>query len=109
MATEQVSWTPTVSLAKQLPSHPLSPLSAYEITKSSDLIKSLFPPNVEFHFKAVTLEEPEKIQVISYLDAEYAGKRPAQIDRRSFVSYEICNTVSQPRFRTLLSSFQGLY
>lgn len=73
--------------------HPLGPLTATEITKSSKLIRALWPSNTKLHFKAVTLQEPAKAQLVPYLEAERLGKRPTPISRRSFVVYYIRNTV----------------
>lgn len=75
-------------------SHPLSPLSASEITTSAELIKSLYPTQTRIHFKAITLEEPEKAQLVPYLDAEHNGRSLPRISRKAFVNYYIRNTVS---------------
>lgn len=95
MATEQVTSSPVVGVSKQIPSHPLSPLTAAEITRSADLIKGLYPAKTDLQFKAVTLEEPEKAQLVPYLEAEHHGGRVPKIDRKAFVCYYIRNTVSK--------------
>lgn len=96
MSTEQVTSSPEAGVAKQaLPSHPLSPLTAAEITRSADLIRSLYPAKTNLQFKAITLEEPEKAQLVPYLDAEHNGSRLPKINRKAFVSYYIRNTVSK--------------
>lgn len=95
MSTEQVTSSPVVGAAKQVSSHPLSPLSATEITRSADLIKGLYPAKTNLHFKAITLEEPEKAQLVPYLEAEHNGRRVPKIDRKAFVCYYIRNTVSK--------------
>ena len=96
MSTEQVTSSPEAGVAKQVhPSHPLSPLTAAEITRSADLIRSLYPAKTNLQFKAITLEEPEKAQLVPYLDAEHNGSRLPKINRKAFVSYYIRNTVSK--------------
>lgn len=103
MSTEQVSVS-EVGVANHVAIHPLSPLTASEISRASDLIRHLYPSATRLHFKAVTLEEPEKARLVPYLDAEHAGKRLPAIDRKAFVSYYIRNTVSLlGNWATLLS------
>ncbi|KAI4134427.1 MAG: hypothetical protein LQ347_001528 [Umbilicaria vellea] len=92
MSTEQVTSTSEVGAAKQVSSHPLSPLTAAEITRSAYLIKGLYPPKTNLQFKAITLEEPEKAQLVPYLEAEHHGRRVPKIDRKAFVCYYIRNT-----------------
>ena len=95
MSTEEVSYIPSTRVAKQLPTHPLSPLTASEITRSAKLIKDLYPSNADFQFKVITLQEPEKAQLVPYLDAEHYGKKLPVLDRKAQVCYYIRNTVSR--------------
>jgi primary-amine oxidase len=74
--------------------HPISPLTAGEITGSSRLVRQLWPENTKLQFKAVTLQEPNKAELLPYITAEYEGKATSPIDRKSFVVYYIRNTVS---------------
>ena len=104
MSTEQVTPTPVIGVAKQFASHPLSPLTAHEITRSADLIKGLYPAKTNFQFKAITLEEPEKAQLVPYLEAEHYGSKVPKIDRKAFVCYYIRNTVSEPRGRSAIGA-----
>lgn len=76
-----------------LTSHPLSPLTALEITTASQLLKACYPSTIKLQFKAITLQEPEKEKVIAFLDAEHNGTPPTPIKRRAFVPYYIRNTV----------------
>lgn len=92
MSTHQVSWTPSTVVSKRTASHPLSPLSAQEINRSSQLIRALYPSQIELHFKVVTLEEPKKAQLIPYLDAEHRGRTLPSLDRKAFLCYYIRNT-----------------
>ena len=80
--------------AKQIPAHPLCPITAAEIKRSADLVRSLYPAKTDLRFKAITLEEPEKAQLVPYLDAEHNRGRLPHIDRKIFVCYYIRNTVS---------------
>lgn len=95
MSTEKVSITPMATSIKQIAAHPLCPVTAFEIKRSAELIKSLHPSMIEFQFKTITLEEPEKAQLVPYLEAEHKGARLPSIDRRVFVSYYLRNTVSR--------------
>jgi Cu2+-containing amine oxidase len=77
--------------------HPLAALSREEIKIVSTLIKKLWPPPTEIHFKVLTLLEPPKDQVLSYLEIEHGSnntnlRNPAP-DRRAWVNYYIRNTV----------------
>ncbi len=99
MSTEQVSYTPSVRMAQQFTTHPLSPLTASEITRSAELIKGLHPSTANLQFKVITLEEPEKAQLVPYLDAEHYGNKLAVLHRKALVCYYIRNTVSRPANR----------
>lgn len=94
MSTYQVSWAPSAVVSKKMVNHPLSPLSASEINRSSQLIRALYPSQINLHFKAVTLDEPKKAQLIPYLDAEHDGRAVPSLDRKAFLCYYIRNTVS---------------
>ncbi|KAK3984250.1 putative copper amine oxidase [Cladorrhinum sp. PSN332] len=74
------------------PRHPLGPLSPGEITESSDLVKAVWPENVELYFKVVTLREPTKKELVPYLIKERAGAATPVIDRRAFVVYSLKGT-----------------
>lgn len=94
-STDRLSRSPSAITAKKMAYHPLSPLTAAEITRSSDLVKSLYPPKIDLQFKVVTLEEPEKCFVVPYLHAEHLGKLLPSLERKAFVCYYIRNTVSE--------------
>lgn len=79
---------------KSTPSHPLGPLTASEISQSSDLIRAQWPEGTKFQFKVVTLLEPPKTELAPYLQAERAGQPVKPIDRKSQVVYYLRNTVS---------------
>lgn len=96
MSTEQVSYTPSARVVKRLATHPLSPLTASEIVRSVELIKGLYPSTASFQFKTITLEEPEKAQLVPYLDAEHYGGALPVLERKALVCYYISNTVSGP-------------
>ncbi|KAH8895903.1 hypothetical protein GQ53DRAFT_743858 [Thozetella sp. PMI_491] len=72
--------------------HPLGPLSAQEITRGAELIHGSWPAGTEFQFKAITLLEPAKAELIPYLAAERGGQLPTDIDRRAFVVYYLRGT-----------------
>jgi primary-amine oxidase len=82
--------------------HPFTPLTAAEIRHASALVKSLWPSSsasaavaVEIHFKAVTLMEPAKKEMVPFLEAEQHGQAGVRIDRRAWVNYCLRNTVRQ--------------
>lgn len=94
MSTELVSSVGSVGLVEErVSSHPLSPLTASEITNTSALVQSLYPKGTSLQYKSITLQEPAKSQLVPYLDAEYSGVILPSIERRAFVSYYIRNTV----------------
>ena len=74
--------------------NPLGPLTANEISESASLIKGLWPSNTTIQFKSITLQEPDKADLVPFLAAEHAGQQPPSVERRSFVVYYIRNTVS---------------
>ena len=95
MSTEQMPTAPMAEVTKKMAAHPLCPITSSEIKRSAELIKSCWPPKTNFHFKAITLEEPAKAELVPYLEAEHKGARLPRIDRRTFVSYYIRNTVRE--------------
>ena len=74
--------------------HPLGPLTANEITESARLIRAVWPSNTDIQFKSITLQEPDKSELVPFLEAEHGGRQAAKIERRAFVVYYIRNTVS---------------
>ncbi|PVH74441.1 hypothetical protein DL98DRAFT_429431 [Cadophora sp. DSE1049] len=93
MSTEQIiSSLPFVGGKKTTPQHPLGPLTAGEITESAKLIRSIWPANTNVQFKSITLQEPNKADLVPFLAAEHAGQSTPTIERRSFVVYYLRNT-----------------
>ena len=93
MATE-LATDAAPRIAKVTPAHPLAPLSAAEIQIAAAVIKASWPAHTDLHFKAVTLQEPPKAQVLEYLEAEHGGSSRPDINRLAFINYYIRNTVS---------------
>lgn len=89
----QTSTSLPVRSAKQEAAHPFAPLSAQEIKAASSLIQNQWPANTDLQFKAVTLEEPAKAEMVPFLEAEHNGQRLPSIDRRVMVVYYIRKTV----------------
>lgn len=87
-------------IQKHVAAHPLCPITASEIKRSADLIRNVYPSKTQLHFKAITLEEPEKAQLVPYLEAEHSATRLPRIDRKAFVSYYIRNTVNILKHRS---------
>ncbi|KAL8963990.1 MAG: hypothetical protein Q9183_004790 [Haloplaca sp. 2 TL-2023] len=92
MSAEEMSIRPSVGVAKHVSSHPLSPLSSSEISDATQLVQALYPANTGLQYKAITLQEPKKAQLIPFLDAERRGGKPPTIERRAFVCYYIRKT-----------------
>jgi primary-amine oxidase len=92
---------------KAVPSHPLAPLSASEITTAASIIKASWPAHTDLHFKVVTLQEPPKAEVLKYLEAEHTSKSRPAISRKAFLNYYIRNTVSKARRSTQRRSLTG--
>ncbi|TVY34736.1 Copper amine oxidase [Lachnellula occidentalis] len=92
MSAEISTPLPIVGGKQASPQHPLGPLTASEITNSSQLIKSLWPTNTNIQFKSITLQEPSKAELVPFLAAEKTAQATPTIDRRSFVIYYIRNT-----------------
>lgn len=95
MSTDQVPVSlPLVGGNKTGLEHPLGPLTAGEILQSSKIVKGLWPTEVTIQFKTVTLQEPEKAELVPFLNAEHSGSPLPKVDRKSFVVYYLKNTVS---------------
>lgn len=94
MATESIS---SASLplrpTTQPASHPLAPLTGAEIHNASALIKTQWPSGTDLHFKALTLQEPPKAEMVPFLEAELQGGNLPQIERKVFVNYYLRSTV----------------
>ncbi|KAF2653868.1 putative copper/topaquinone oxidase [Lophiostoma macrostomum CBS 122681] len=60
--------------------HPFDPLSKNEIQKASQLICAAYPGNSKIDFRSISLYEPEKSEMISFLEAEHSGKTLAIVD-----------------------------
>lgn len=95
MSTDQVPVSlPLVGGKKATLEHPLGPLTATEIVQSSKIVKGLWPADIKIQFKAITLQEPNKAELVPFLNAEHSGSALPKVDRRSFVCYYLKNTVS---------------
>ncbi|KAL8711071.1 MAG: hypothetical protein Q9220_004452 [cf. Caloplaca sp. 1 TL-2023] len=92
MSVEQVSFSPSIGVANHVSSHPLSPLTASEITVAAKYIQGLYPASTSLQYKAITLQEPDKAQLVPYLEAEHNGGRPSRVERKAFACYYIRNT-----------------
>lgn len=84
---------PLVGAKKGTQQHPLGPLTAGEITETAGLIRESWPTNTDIQFKVITLQEPNKADLVPFLAAEHDEQPAPMIERRSFVVYYIRNTV----------------
>jgi primary-amine oxidase len=73
--------------------HPLSSLSAQEISSTATIVKRLWPASADLHFKVITLQEPPKDELLPYLEAEHANLKLPEIERKVWVNYYLRNTV----------------
>jgi primary-amine oxidase len=70
--------------------HPLSSLSVEETTRARDIVLACSPEEV-IQFRMIYRQEPEKAQLISFLDLEHAGRlktdspRPPRLARVHYV------------------------
>ena len=94
MSTEIATDT-TLQATKAVSSHPLAPLSASEITTAASTIRASWPAHTDLHFKVITLQEPPKVEVLQYLEAEHTGKSRPDVTRKAFLNYYIRNTVRE--------------
>tara|TARA_R110002003_G_scaffold104_33_gene8487 strand:- start:22295 stop:22657 length:363 start_codon:yes stop_codon:yes gene_type:complete len=95
MSTE-VATDAAPQTTKTVTSHPLAPLSASELQNAAAIIKASWPARTDLHFKVVTLQEPPKVEVLQYLEAEHSGKPLPTVSRKAFINYYIRNTVTIP-------------
>ncbi|KAH8725539.1 copper amine oxidase [Phaeosphaeriaceae sp. PMI808] len=91
MSTQTANNT-TPYAAKSVASHPLAPLSATELQSAAASIKKSWPAHTNLHFKVVTLQEPPKVEVLKYLEAEHGRTPLPAVSRKAFVNYYIQNT-----------------
>lgn len=92
MSLQDASSSLPIRTAKRVDSHPFAPLSRDELATASGLVQSQWPVGTDLQFKAVTLEEPAKVEAVPYLAALRNGDSPASIDRKAFVNYYIRKT-----------------
>ncbi len=90
--------TGTATATANTTEHPIGPLTADEISRSSKLVKASWPEGTEYAFKVITLLEPKKEELLPHFQAERKGEVVGNIERRTFVVYDIKNTVSTSQF-----------
>ena len=93
MATETIESVAATNLNLHSAFHPFAPLSADEIRHAGDLLRGVWPANTDIYFKAITLEEPPKSEVLAFLEAEHNGSHLPSIARKAFVPYYLRRTV----------------
>lgn len=92
MATESVATQLPVRTSKHISIHPLAPINSNEIQNAVALVSAQWPAHTDLHFKAVTLQEPAKAEMLPYLEAEFSGSPLPTIDRRVFLTYYLRRT-----------------
>ncbi|KAK4498489.1 hypothetical protein PRZ48_011147 [Zasmidium cellare] len=92
MATESISTSLPLRTQTQAQTHPLAPIDASEIQQAVALIKAQWPEGQDLHFKAITLEEPAKAEMVPFLEAAAKGDSLPSIERRVFVTYYLRKT-----------------
>ena len=97
MSTEQITNSKSIASvppkSKSISQHPLSPLTGAEISQATKIIHAIYPAKTKLQFKAITLQEPPKAQLLPYLDTDHNGRALPSIERKVFVNYYIRNTV----------------
>lgn len=93
ISTDTVSTSLPTRTTKQEDVHPLAPITPEEIQQAVALVKAQWPEKTDLHFKAITLQEPAKAEVVPYIEAEFHGDSLPLIERRVFVSYYLRQTV----------------
>lgn len=88
----QIPITSRVPPTKFSQPHPYAPLSAEEIKYASSLLRTQWPDSTDLQFKIVTLDEPPKREVLSYLDAEAHNDYLPAIARKAFINYYLRKT-----------------
>jgi primary-amine oxidase len=73
---------PGSSSGSEAHSHPLSPLSEHEFRNARDIINGLYGAESTLFFRAISLNEPRKAELIPYLEAEHAGAALAELSER---------------------------
>jgi primary-amine oxidase len=63
------------------PPHPLAQLSADEFRRARDIVRGLHGADTSIFFRAVSLSEPAKTDLIPFLEAEHAGALTAETPR----------------------------
>jgi primary-amine oxidase len=92
MASVQQDFGSTPTMAKQSVAHPLCPLTGAEISRTAEIMRSVWPSNIDLRFKVITLDEPAKKEMIPFLEAEHSGGALPELSRKAFVSYYLRNT-----------------
>ncbi|KJX98042.1 copper amine oxidase like protein [Zymoseptoria brevis] len=92
MATEAATTSLPTRPAKQSAIHPLAPINAQEMQQAASLVRDLWPKETDIHFKSLTLEEPPKVDLVPYLEAEFNGQALPQLPRKVFAAYYLRNT-----------------
>ena len=97
MATESISTSLPTRPAKQAYIHPLAPISSTEIENAVALVKAQWPSGTDLHFKAITLEEPKKAEMVPFLEAEFAeaGSRRRLPGSAGTVSRHVSSTIGE--------------
>lgn len=60
--------------------HPLSPLSIEETASAANVIRALHPDTI-LHFRVIYLREPDKADLVKFLDVEHAGRLTPETPR----------------------------
>lgn len=93
MSTEVEATSLPIRTATHSSVHPFAPVTKSEIENAAALVKAQWPQGTDLHFKAITLEEPLKAEMVKYLEAEFQGAQPQPIDRKVLVTYYLRMTV----------------
>lgn len=95
--------SPSGKTLNDMSCHPLASLHGKEIEQTASLIRNVWPETTELWFKAVTLLEPPKDEMLRYIEAEDQHRPLPRIDRKAFVNYYLKSTVSKDHNRTFVA------
>ncbi|KAM0330106.1 hypothetical protein ACHAQA_004278 [Verticillium albo-atrum] len=92
--------------------HPFDPLTPSEINQASQILKTLWPDDKLF-FRAITLAEPAKKEMVAFLDDEQegslTGKRPARQARVQVFVQKLLHEIVVDLDRRSVASKEALH
>lgn len=85
--------------------HPLAQLSEAEFLQARDIVVKLHGSAESLFFRAITLQEPTRAELVPFLEAEHAGKLTDETERPprlALVEYDVIGTDHHEYTRTVV-------